>query len=76
MREAKAFTVADALSKCVTTWYLSGTAIIKTAEETPPQCGDTFRLGFKEYSVIAVSGDYSYRAACAVIIPKEAEPCA
>ncbi|USU01750.1 hypothetical protein [Pseudomonas siliginis] len=76
MREAKAFTIADALTKCLVTWYLHGTAIIKTAEDTPPECGNTFRLGFKDYTVIAVCGDYSYRSACATIVPKEAEPCA
>ena len=76
MREAKSFTTAEALSKCLTTWYLNGTAIIKTAEDTPPECGDTFRLGLKDYTVIAVCGDYSYRTAAATIVPKEAEPCA
>ncbi|KAE9642996.1 hypothetical protein [Pseudomonas sp. PB106] len=76
MREAKTFTIADALTKCLTTWYLQGTAIIKTAEETPPECGDTFRLGFKDYTVVSVCGDYSYRSAHATIVPKEAEPCA
>ncbi|RON88450.1 MULTISPECIES: hypothetical protein [Pseudomonas] len=76
MRETKTFTIADATSKCITTWYLQGTAIIKTAEEKPPECGDTFRLGLKDYTVIAVCGDYSYRSACATIVPKEAEPCA
>ncbi|MDR6949844.1 hypothetical protein J2Y39_004469 [Pseudomonas sp. 2957] len=74
MREDKTFAIADA--KCITTWYLKGTAIIKTAEDTPPECGDTFRLGFKDYTVVAVCGDYSYRSACATIVPKEAEPCA
>lgn len=72
MREAKSFSAAEALSKCLTTWYLNGTAIIKTAEETPPECGETFRLGFKDYTVIAVFGPYSYRWASATIVPKEA----
>ncbi|VVP22869.1 hypothetical protein PS896_03935 [Pseudomonas fluorescens] len=76
MREAKTFTIADATSKCITTWYLQGTAIIKTAEDTPPKVGETFRLGFKDYSVIAVFGPYSYRWAAATIVPLEAEPCA
>ncbi|MBP5958513.1 hypothetical protein ICA16_22835 [Pseudomonas anatoliensis] len=76
MREAKAFTIADAPTKCLVTWYLQGTAIIKTAEETPPECGDTFRLGFKDYTVVSVCGDYSYRSAHATIVPKEIEQCA
>ncbi|WP_223504242.1 hypothetical protein [Pseudomonas sp. GL-RE-29] len=75
MREAKSFTVADAINKCLTTWYLKGTAVIKTAEDTPPEVGETFRLGFKDYSVIAVAGPYSYQWADAVIVPKEANPC-
>jgi hypothetical protein len=75
MREAKAFTFDQAFKKCLTTWYLNGTAIVKTAEDTPPAVGETFRLGFKDYTVRAVFGPYSYEWASAVIVPKEAEPC-
>ena len=76
MREAKTFTISDALTKYVTTWYLGKTAIIKTAEETPPEIGETFRLGFKDYTVMVVVGEHSPRWVNAVIVPKEAEPCA
>lgn len=76
MREAKTFSIADAFAGCLTTWYLNGAALIKTAEKTPPEVGETFRVGFKDYSVVAVFGPYSYRWASAMIVPKEAEPCA
>ncbi|UXZ98882.1 hypothetical protein K3169_13925 [Pseudomonas phytophila] len=75
MREAKSFTFAEAFTKCITTWLLNDTAIIKTAEDSPPSVGETFRLGFKDYTVVSVCGPYSYEYCYAVIVPKEAAPC-